>query len=176
MKLLDRLFRPAPDDQAEARPLWLGIIAEARSSRWYAELGVADSVEGRFDMVTLILALVLLRLEREPGCETVAVRLTELFVDDMDAQLRQSGVGDLMVGKHMGKLMAVLGGRIGALREALGQSDKGGDDAVLGEVIARNARLLEGAGPEGLAAALRALDAQIAANKLERLLAGDLTP
>ncbi len=172
MKLLDRLFRPAPDDHAGARPLWLGIIAEARSSRWYAELGVADSVEGRFDMVTLILALVLLRLEREPGCETVAVRLTEMFVDDMDAQLRQSGVGDLMVGKHMGKLMAVLGGRIGALRGALANND----EAVLGEVIARNARLLEGAGPEGLAAALRALDAQVAANTLERLLAGELTP
>jgi len=171
MKLLDRLFRPAPDLSAEARPLWQDIVAEARQPRWYAELGVADSIEGRFDMVTLILALVMLRLEREPGCETVAVRLTEMFVDDMDAQLRQSGVGDLMVGKHMGKLMAVLGGRIGALRGALGQ-----DDAVLGEVIMRNARLLEGAGPDGLAAALRALDAQIAANKLERLLAGELTP
>lgn len=171
MKLLDRLFRPAPDDRAEARPLWLGIVAEARQPRWYAELGVADSIEGRFDMVTLILALVLLRLEREPGCETVAVRLTEMFVDDMDAQLRQSGVGDLMVGKHMGKLMAVLGGRIGALREALQH-----DDATLAEVITRNARLLDGAGPDGLAAALRALDAQIAANTLQRLRAGELTP
>ena len=170
MKLLDRLFRPATDDHAEARPLWLGIVAEARQPRWYAELGMADSVEGRFDMVTLILALVMLRLEREPGCETVAVRLTELFVDDMDAQLRQSGVGDLMVGKHMGKLMAVLGGRIGVLREALGQQD-----AVLGEMIARNARMIDGAGPDGLAAALRALDSQLTGMALERLLAGELT-
>ena len=171
MKLLDRLFRPATDDHAEARPLWLGLIAEARQPRWYAELGMADSVEGRFDMVTLILALVLLRLEREPGCETVAVRLTELFVDDMDAQLRQSGVGDLMVGKHMGKLVAVLGGRMGALREALAS----GDVAALGEVIARNARMIEGAGPDGLAAALRALDSQLTGMALEPVLAGELT-
>jgi len=169
MKLLDRLFRPAPDDHAEARPLWLGIVAEARQPRWYAELGVADSVEGRFDMVTLILALVLLRLEREPGCETVAVRLTELFVEDMDAQLRQSGVGDLMVGKHMGKLMAVLGGRLGALRKALEQ-----DDAALAEVVARNARLLDGAGPRALAEALRALNLQLTGVGIERLLAGEL--
>ena len=170
MKLLDRLFRPATDDHAEARPLWLGVVGEARASRWYAELGMADSVEGRFDMVTLILALVLLRLEREPGCETVAVRLTELFVDDMDAQLRQSGVGDLMVGKHIGKLVAVLGGRMGALREALAS----GDVAALGEVIARNTRMLEGAGPDGLAAALRALDERLAGIGRERLLKGEL--
>ncbi len=175
MKLLDRLFRPAPDDHADARPLWLGVVAEARQPRWFAELGVADSVEGRFDMVTLILSLVLLRLEREPGPsqfrETVAVRLTELFVDDMDAQLRQSGVGDLMVGKHMGKLMAVLGGRLGALREALEK-----DDAALGEVVARNARLLEGAGPQALAGALRALNTRLAGIGTDRLLAGELAP
>ena len=169
MKLLDRLFRPATDDHAEARPLWLGVVAEARASRWYAELGMADSVEGRFDMVSLILALVLLRLEREPGSETVAVQVTELFVEDMDAQLRQSGVGDLMVGKHIGKLMAVLGGRMGALREALRH-----DDAALGEVIARNTRLLEGAGPDGLAAELRALDERLTGIGRERLLKGEL--
>ena len=169
MKLLDRLFRPATDDHAEARPLWLGVVAEARASRWYAELGMADSVEGRFDMVSLILALVLLRLEREPGSETVAVQVTELFVEDMDAQLRQSGVGDLMVGKHIGKLMAVLGGRMGALREALRH-----DDAALGEVISRNTRLLEGAGPDGLAAELRALDERLTGIGRERLLKGEL--
>lgn len=172
MKLLDRLFRPAPDDHADARPLWLGIVGEARQPRWYAELGVADSTEGRFDMVTLILALVLLRLEREPGNETLAVRLTELFVDDMDAQLRQSGVGDLMVGKHMGKLMAGLGGRLGTLREALVE----GDDASLGEMIVRNVRLLDGAGPDALAAALRDLHARLADVPRDRLLAGTLAP
>lgn len=172
MKLLDRLFRPAPDDHAEVRPLWQGVIAEARQPRWYAELGVADTTEGRFDMVTLILALALLQLEREPGNETLSVQLTELFVDDMDAQLRQSGVGDLMVGKHMGKLMAVLGGRLGTLREALVE----GGDASLDEMIVRNVRLLDGASPAALAAELRAFHARLGGVSRDRLLTGTLAP
>ena len=175
MKLLDRLFRPASDPYAEARPLWLAVVGEARQPRWYAELGVADSVEGRFDMVTLVLGQVLLRLEREPDPNQLwadlGVRLTELFVEDMDAQLRQSGVGDLMVGKHMGKLMAVLGGRIGALRGALASED----GAALDDVVARNARMLDGAGPQALAAELRRLEARLAGIGIERLLAGGLT-
>ena len=42
--------------------------------------------------------------------------LTEWFVEEMDGQLREQGVGDVVVGKHVGRLMATLGGRIGALR------------------------------------------------------------
>ena len=171
MRLLDRLFRPAHDDRAAVRPLWRATIAEARDPRWYRELGAADSVGGRFDIVTLVLALVLLRLEREPGTGDASVKLTELFIEDMDAQLRQSGVGDLMVGKHVGKLMAVLGGRMGALREALGQGE-----AALEEVVVRNATMLEGARFAPLAAALRALEARLAALPGDRLLEGTFAP
>ncbi|HUQ14267.1 MAG TPA: ubiquinol-cytochrome C chaperone family protein [Novosphingobium sp.] len=169
MTLLQRLFRPSPDDRATVRPLWNAVVAEARDPRWYRELGVADSVEGRFDMVTLVLALVLLRLERARGTADCGVRLTELFIADMDAQLRQSGVGDLMVGKHMGKLMAVLGGRMGALREALGAND-----AALAAVLERNVTWREGAATAPLGNALRALETRLANRSTERLLRGDL--
>ena len=118
MTLFDRLFRPAPDPRDALRPLWQAVVATAREPAWYRECGVADTVEGRFDMITLVLAVVLLRLE-QAGDGAAAARLTEWFVEDMDAQLRQSGVGDVVVGKHVGKLMATLGGRIGALRAAL---------------------------------------------------------
>jgi cytochrome b pre-mRNA-processing protein 3 len=168
MKLLDRLFRPAPDPREPLRPLWQAMVAAARQPRWYRDLGVLDSVEGRFDMITLVLAAVLLRLEREPESE-VGVRLTELFIDDMDAQLRQSGVGDLVVGKHVGKLMAALGGRLGALREALPAGT-----AAVAEMVQRNVSLREGASPEPLASALVALDAALAGTSRERLLAGEL--
>jgi cytochrome b pre-mRNA-processing protein 3 len=67
-----------------------------------------------------------------------SVRLTELFVTDMDGQLRESGVGDLVVGKHIGRLMSVLGGRLGAYRAALaGQED-------LGAALERNLTLAPG--------------------------------
>ena len=170
MTLLDRLFRPAPDPRDALRPLWQAVVATAREPAWYRECGVADTVEGRFDMITLVLAVVLLRLE-QAGDGAAAARLTEWFVEDMDAQLRQSGVGDLVVGKHVGKLMATLGGRIGALRAALPESG-----AALAEVIARNVTLVEGVGPQALANAIAALDSRVEALPVETLLAGRLAP
>ena len=111
MSFLSRLLRRKDDDRAAYRPLWHRTVELARDPRWYAEGGVADTVGGRFDAITLTLCAVLLRMEREPALVEPSVRLTELFVDDMDGQLRESGVGDLVVGKHMGRLMSVLGGR-----------------------------------------------------------------
>jgi len=169
--LLDRLFRRTPDAREALRPLWHAVVVAARDPRWYRDLGVADTVEGRFDMITLVLALVLLRLEDEHGRTGETVRLTELFVDDMDAQLRQSGVGDLVVGKHVGKLMATLGGRLGALGESL---PLGG--AAVAEVIERNVSLLEGAAPRPLADELLGLRSALSALPVEELLAGRLQP
>jgi cytochrome b pre-mRNA-processing protein 3 len=50
------------------------------------------------------------------------VLLTELFIDDMEAEIRQIGIGDLVVGKHVGRMMGALGGRLGALRSASADS------------------------------------------------------
>ena len=101
-------------------PLYRSIVTAARRPVWYRSGGVPDTIDGRFDMVAAILSLVLIRLEREgePGREPSA-RLTELFVDDMDGQLRQQGIGDIVVGKHIGRLMGALGGRLGAFREGM---------------------------------------------------------
>ena len=75
MKLLDRLFRPAPALPPRLA-LWHAIVSEARDKRWYRDLAVADTVEGRFDMITLVLAVVQLRIERE-GDGASSVALTE---------------------------------------------------------------------------------------------------
>lgn len=169
MKLLHRLLRPAPASPPAPLALWHAVVGEARDKRWYRDLGVADTVEGRFDMITLVLAVVLLRLEREADSAS-SVALTELFIDDMDGQLRQSGVGDLMVGKRVGQLMATLGGRIGALRETL---PPGG--AALAEAVTRNATLVEGANAAPLAEELRRFQARVERVPLAALLAGSLT-
>ncbi|PNU03307.1 ubiquinol-cytochrome C chaperone family protein [Novosphingobium guangzhouense] len=170
MSLLSRLLRKGPDSREAVRPLWHRVVEIAREKAWYAECGVADTVPGRFDAVTLVLALVMLRAERDKDIDDTlinpSVRLTELFVDDMDGQLRQSGVGDLVVGKRMGKLMSVLGGRIGAMRDALSQ-----DDAALAAALERNVTLVEGADTARLAARVRALHAAIDALSNEDLLA-----
>ena len=110
-----RLF--ASRDDAGSR-LYAAIVAEARRPEWYAQLGVRDTIDGRFDAVCLVLSLVLLTLERE-RCDAEAVRLTEIFIDDMDGQIREIGFGDLSVGKQVGGIMALLGGRLGAYRTGL---------------------------------------------------------
>jgi cytochrome b pre-mRNA-processing protein 3 len=170
MKLFDRLLGAARDQHAAERPLWHAVVGAARRPHWYRDLGVADTVEGRFDMVSAALALVLLRLEVEPATAGHAARLTELFVEDMDAQLRQSGVGDLVVGKHIGKLMAVLGGRLGALRLALALDD----DQALTEVVRRNLTLTDESHAPALAGGLRQFAQALAAADTDRLLAGDV--
>src|SRR3546814_8548157 len=55
--------------------------------------------------------------------------LTERFIDDMDGQLRQIGIGDFVVGKHVGKMMGALGGRMDAYGPAL--AGEGDLDAAL---------------------------------------------
>jgi cytochrome b pre-mRNA-processing protein 3 len=166
LTLLSRLFGKREDDLALVRPLWHRVVDIAREKAWYSDYGIADTVPGRFDAITLVLALVLLRMEREEALIEPSVRLTELFVDDMDGQLRQSGVGDLVVGKHIGRLMGTLGGRLGALRDALPQ-----DNAALAKVIARNVTLVENADAARLVLATRALAETLAATSTEDLLA-----
>jgi cytochrome b pre-mRNA-processing protein 3 len=69
-------------------------------------------------MVAAILALVLIRLEREgEAAREDSALLTETFIDDMNATLRQIGIGDFVVGKHVGRMVSALGGRLAALRE-----------------------------------------------------------
>jgi cytochrome b pre-mRNA-processing protein 3 len=166
VNLLSRLFGTT-DSRAALRPLWHRTVAISREPEWYEACGAADSVPGRFDMVTAVLSLVLLRLEQAGhGAETAL--LTELFVEDMDGQLRESGVGDVVVGKHIGRLMATLGGRLGAYRAALAEEGGG----TLTDAVRRNVMLAEDAAPELLAARLRELAAALARTGADDLLAG----
>jgi cytochrome b pre-mRNA-processing protein 3 len=156
----DRLFGKRDDDLAA---LYAAVVDEARQPHWYAQYGVPDSVDGRFDMVSLVLSLVLLRLERAAR-DAESVRLTERFIDDMDGQIRESGFGDLGVGKQVGGIMAVLGGRLGTYRAVI-------DVETLGRTLWR------GQVPENASAALAriiALRETIDAVPLERLLAGQM--
>src|SRR3546814_13326559 len=76
-----------------------------------------------FDMISLALALVLHRIDDDPEQGLAGVQLTELFVNDMDGQMRQIGFGDMVVGKQVGRMMSALGGRLGAYRAADGTAE-----------------------------------------------------
>jgi cytochrome b pre-mRNA-processing protein 3 len=170
MTMLSRLFSRRPDPREALRPLWYRVVEIAREPGWYVKGGIADSVVGRYDAITLVLSLVLLRMEREEALAQGSVFLTELFVDDMDAELRQAGVGDLVVGKRVGRLVSVLGGRLGALREALARPD----DAGLVAAIERNVTFGELVDPAAVAAELRHFAGQLEALSVTQLLAGEI--
>jgi cytochrome b pre-mRNA-processing protein 3 len=171
MSIFRRLFG-RQDDRAALVPLYRAIVGQARAPFWFREGGVADTLDGRFDMIAAVLSLALLRLESE-GDEgrASAALLTEVFIDDMDGQLRQLGIGDVVVGKHIGKMMSAVGGRLSAYRAALGP---GGDlEAALGRNLYRGAP----PSPEAVASVadrLRRLHGEFAAASIEALLGGSL--
>lgn len=116
MTFLTRIFG-GRQDRDSYRPLYDAIVNAGRERRWYVEGQVPDTIDGRFDMISAVMALTLLRLERDgERARAQSVLLTELFIDDMDGSMRQIGIGDFVVGKHVGKLMGALGGRLGAFR------------------------------------------------------------
>ena len=110
MRSLMAMLRPkAPD----AGALYDAVVAEARRPAWYREGQVEDSLDGRFAVLASLTALAILRLE--DGNE-VAVRhsvsLTESFIADMDAQMREAGFGDPSLGKQVRFMVGALASRV----------------------------------------------------------------
>lgn len=131
MSLIQRIFGETKQ-RAPLLPLYNAVVAKGRAPAWYRDGQVPDTLDGRFDMVTAILTLVLLRLEQEgESGKGPSVLLTEIFIEDMDGTLRQIGIGDYVVGKHVGRMMSALGGRLTAFRA-------GREAGSLAEAVARN--------------------------------------
>ena len=119
MSLFQRIFG-GTKQRAPLQPLYAAVVARGRAPVWYRDGQVPDTIEGRFDMIAAILSLVLLRLEQEgEATRDQSVLLTEIFIDDMDGTLRQIGIGDYVVGKHVGRMVGALGGRLVAFRPAM---------------------------------------------------------
>jgi len=121
MGFLQRLLGRS-NEAGETAALYAAVVARGRAPHWYRTGQVADSVDGRFDMIAAVMALVLLRLEGDPEGAAPSAQLAERFIDDMDGQLREIGIGDIVVGKHIGRMMGMLGGRLGAYRTGLAEN------------------------------------------------------
>jgi cytochrome b pre-mRNA-processing protein 3 len=161
MSFLSRLLGTGPDPREAVRPLWHRVVELAREPSFYKDCKVADTVGGRFDMITAVLCVVMVRVEASEMRAESAL-LAELFVEDMDGQLREFGVNDVVVGKRVGKLMSVLGGRLGAYRGALVERDR----EKLVQAVKRNVTFSEGADEDacsaGVADKLLALSERLA--------------
>ncbi len=159
------LFTGKPPPPA-AGALYSALVAQARHPAFYAALGVPDTPEGRFDMIALHGFLVLERLSQlDPA---LSQTLFDMIFADLDANLREMGVGDLMVGRRVKKLAQAFYGRSTAYREGLAA----GDEALI-RAIDRNLYAGVAASPahlERMAAYLRREWESLAAQGLEAIL------
>ena len=122
------------------------IVAQARLPCFYRDYAVADTVNGRFALIVLHLALVLHRLAQEETLRSLGQAVFDRFCQDMDHNLREMGIGDLKVPNEMQRMGEVFYGSQKAYLAAMAANDGG---TALAEALARN---IYGGSPAGLAA------------------------
>lgn len=161
--MLRTLFRSGPS-RARTDALYALAVRQARTLAFYTALGVADRIDARFELYTLHVLLLLMRL-RDLGEEggDLGQALFDTYVSALDNALRELGVGDVAVGKKMRKLGEALYGRMQVYEAAL----RAGDADALSAALARNVLESEDA------AAARDL-ARYALDSRSRLAAQDL--
>lgn len=104
-----------------AEDLYFRIVAVARQPVFYRDFAVPDTVNGRFDMIILLTALIARRLRRDQadGARDLANGVFDVLFADMDRSLREMGVGDLRVGKKVKAMAKAFYGRSKAYDDAL---------------------------------------------------------
>ena len=119
MKFLERLTRRGPAKDAGAR-LYAAAVAKARAPAIYLDLAAPDTPDGRFEIYTLHILMLLERLKREGrAAKVVSQAVFDAYLSGLDHGLRELAVGDLSVGKAMRKLGEAFYGRAKGWDEAL---------------------------------------------------------
>ncbi len=131
--IFPRLRRNRRPDTISA--LYGMIVAQARLPCFYRDYAVADTVNGRFDLIVLHLALVLNRLTEGGRLHSLGQGIFDRFCEDMDHNLREMGIGDLKVPKEMKRMGEAFYGRSQAYLAAV---TAGEDRRVLIATLARN--------------------------------------
>ena len=121
--------------KALSHALYGAVVARARDPRFYRDMGVPDTFDGRFEMMALHIYLLMGRLGDEKAPDETAQLLYDAFMDDMAAGLREAGVGDTIVPKRLRKMSRVFYGRAKAWDNACADKDP---EAALSAVHLRN--------------------------------------
>jgi cytochrome b pre-mRNA-processing protein 3 len=149
------LFRRTPQ-AATIASLYGMIVAQARNPSFYRFYGVPDTIDGRFEMIALHTVLVLRRLgSGAADLRRLGQGLFDAFCEDMDASMREMGVGDLAVPRKMRRIGEAFYGRQAGYRDALAASGDAPLIAMLNRHVFADAAPALGA--ERLAAYMRAV-------------------
>ena len=111
--MLRFLFPRLTAEPERGAALFAWVTAQARAPHWYLDGAVEDTIDGRFAILATIAALVSVRLEQagNPGAHA-SVALTERFIEVMEAEHREMGMGDPKLGRTVRKLVGALARRI----------------------------------------------------------------
>jgi cytochrome b pre-mRNA-processing protein 3 len=164
---IQRFFSPSTVADSAIPALYSACVLQARAPTFYSQLGIPDTIDGRFDLLLLHVFLVMRCLEGAPEARQ---RFFDLMFADMDQNLREMGVGDMSIGKKMKPMLAAFYGRGQAYERAIH-----GNDALLGETLARN--LYGNTAPSAnslnqLTSYVRATKEKLAQQPLSQLLSG----
>ena len=167
--MLRFLFPRLTPRPADGAALFAAVTALAREPHWYVEGCVPDSLEGRFRVLATTAALAMVRLEQlgDDG-DAASVALTERFIEVMESEHREMGLGDPKLGRTVRKLVGSLARRVELWRAATaGTTDW--NQAVAQSVYASSERP---AGLDHTAAELRRLWTELGGAGIEALIEG----
>ena len=128
--MIRSLFARLTGEPRRGEALFDLAVREARRPHWFVDGAVPDTLNGRFAVLATLVALIMVRLEREgsKGREA-SVALTERLVETLDTELREIGLGEPALGKQVRKLVGAISGRVDRWR-ALIDSDRSWSEEV----------------------------------------------
>jgi len=126
-----RLFRRRNDDAA-ANALYLALVEQSRQPVFYRDYGVADTLEGRYDMIILHAYMLFRRMGAgdSPGLKELSQQTFDFMFTDLDQNLREMGVTDMAIGKRVTRMAEAFYGRANAYDKVLDEPGRGLQEAL----------------------------------------------
>lgn len=129
------LFRKRNNNRAIVDRQYSTLTQAARTPYFYTDLGVPDTVMGRFEMLSAVMILFFRRTRSSKiSGQEIAQEIVDFFFQDIDHSIRELGIGDTSVPKRMKKLAGMFYGRLETYAVALDKRDA----AALAEALRRN--------------------------------------
>lgn len=119
--MIRSLFARLTGEPRRGQALFNVAVGEARQPHWFLEGEMPDTLNGRFAVLATVIALIMVRLEREGvQGEQAGIGLTERLVESLDTEIREIGLGDPTLGKQVRKLVGAVSGRVDRWRTLVG--------------------------------------------------------
>tara|TARA_R110001583_G_scaffold178786_2_gene334820 strand:+ start:34997 stop:35542 length:546 start_codon:yes stop_codon:yes gene_type:complete len=113
--------------------LYTALVSQARQPAFYIQGGVADTKEGRFDLILVHAFMLFRRLKTSPAQKELAQQVFDVMFADLDQNMREMGIGDVGILKRIRKMSESYHGRIVAYEEGIAAGD-----TALGAALDRN--------------------------------------